>query len=195
MIMIIFLLEIRTYKKGSGRMNYETYIKDIKRLNQRIVQVAKSFGKESPLYMEYENKLSRIFPKEQINVNRRGELQLSRSKKYFNPTSHEYVQRVQKSTKTVAEVRKQARQSLRSDIPKGTKITNEMIQQRIRDRWEVERNLQGALDLLYGREDELAQNVIDRMKQKGNKSYAMLTSVISESKNTDISIKNMFEGL
>ena len=31
MIMIIFLLEIRTYKKGSGRMNYETYIKDIKR--------------------------------------------------------------------------------------------------------------------------------------------------------------------
>lgn len=146
--------------------------------------------------MEYENKLSKIFPKEQINVNRRGEVQLSRSKKYFNPSSHEYVQRVQKSTKTVADVRKQARQSLRSDIfPKGTKITNDMIQQRIRDRWEVERNLQGALDLLYGREDELAQNVIDRMKQKGNKSYAMLTSVISESKNTDISIKNMFEGL
>lgn len=189
------LLEIKTYQKGSGLMNYETYIKDIKRLNQRIVQVAKSFGKESPLYMEYETKLTKIFPKEQINVNRRGEVQLSRSKKYFNPSSHEYVQRVQKSTKTVAEVRKQARQSLRSDIPKGTKITNEMIQQRIRDRWEVERNLQGALDLLYGREDELAQNVIDRMKQKGNKSYAMLKDVISESKNTDISIKNMFEGL
>lgn len=164
-------------------------------MNQRIVQVAKSFGKESPLYMEYENKLSKIFPKEQINVNRRGEIQLSRSKKYFNPSSHEYVQRVQKSTKTVAEVRKQARQSLRSDIPKGTKITNEMIQQRIRDRWEVERNLQGALDLLYGREDELAQNVIDRMKQKGVKSYDMLKSVISESKNTVISIRNMFEGL
>lgn len=193
--MIVFTLEIRTYKKGSGHVNYETYIKDIKRLNQRIVQVAKSFGKESPLYMEYENKLSKIFPKDQINVNRRGEVQLSRSKKYFNPSSHEYVQRVQKSTKTVAEVRKQARQSLRSDISKGTKITNEMIQQRIRDRWEVEQNLHGALDLLYGREDEIAQNVIDRMKQKGDKSYAILKSVISESKNTDITIRNMFEGL
>ena len=77
----------------------------------------------------------------------------------------------------------------------STKITNEMIQQRIRDRWEVEQNLQGALDLLYGREDEIAQNVIARMKQKGDKSYAMLKSVISESKNTDISIRNMFEGL
>lgn len=159
------------------------------------MQVAKSFGKESPLYMEYENKLTKIFPKEQINVNLRGEVQLSRSKKYFNPSSHEYVQRVQKSTKTVAEVRKQARQSLCSDFPKGVKITNEMILQRIKDRWEVERNLQSALDLLYGREDELAQNVIDRMKQKGVKSYAMLKSVISESKNTEISIKNMFEGL
>lgn len=145
--------------------------------------------------MEYENKLSKIFPKEQINVNRRGEIQLSRSKKYFNPSSHEYVQRVQNSTKTVADVRKQARHSLRSDMPKGTKITNEMIQQRIRDRWEVERNLQGALDLLYGREDEVAQNVIDRMKQSGDKSYAMLKEVISESKNTDISIRNMFEGI
>ena len=176
-------------------MNYETYIKDIKRLNQRIVQVAKSFGKESPLYMEYETKLTKIFPKEQINVNKRGEIQLSRAKKYFNTSSHEYVQRVQKSTKTVAEVRKQARQSLRNDIPKGTKITNEMIQQRIMDRWEIERNLQGALDLLYGREDEVAQNVIDRMKQKGDKSYSILKSVINESKNTDISIKNMFEGL
>lgn len=145
--------------------------------------------------MEYENKLTKIFPKEQINVNRRGELQLSRSKKYFNSSSHEYVQRVQKSTKTVADVRKQARQSLRSDFSKGTKITNEMILQRIRDRWEVERNLQSALNLLYGREDEVAQNVVDRMKQKGDKSYAMLKSVISESKNTDISIRNMFEGL
>lgn len=193
--MIVLLLEIRTYQKGSGLMNYETYIKDIKRLNQRIVQVAKSFGKESPLYMEYETKLTKIFPKEQINVNKRGELQLSRSKKYFNTSSHEYVQRVQKSTKTVAEVRKQARQSLRNDIPKGAKITSEMIQQRIRDRWEVERNLQGALDLLYGREDEVAQNVIDRMKKKGDKSYSILKSVIAESKNTDISIKNMFEGL
>lgn len=193
--MTVLLLEIRTYQKGSGLMNYETYIKDIKRLNQRIVQVAKSFGKESSLYMEYETKLTKIFPKDQINVNKRGELQLSRSKKYFNPSSHEYVQRVQKSTKTVAEVRKQARQSLRNDIPKAVKITNEMIQQRIRDRWEVERNLQGALDLLYGREDEVAQNVIDRMKQKGDKSYSILKSVINESKNTDISIKNMFEGL
>lgn len=193
--MIVLLLEIRIYQKGSGLMNYETYITDIKRLNQRIVQVAKSFGKESPLYMEYETKLTKIFPKEQINVNKRGEIQLSRSKKYFNTSSHEYVQRVQKSTKTVAEVRKQARQSLRNDIPKGAKITNEMIQQRIRDRWEVERNLQGALDMLYGREDEVAQNVIDRMKQKGDKSYSILKSVINESKNTDISIKNMFEGL
>ena len=157
------------------------------------MQVAKSFGKESPLYMEYETKLTKIFPKEQINVNKRGEIQLSRSKKYFNTSSHEYVQRVQKSTKTVAEVRKQARQSLRNDMPKGAKIN--MIQQRIRDRWEVERNLQGALDMLYGREDEVAQNVIDRMKQKGDKSYSILKSVINESKNTDISIKNMFEGL
>ena len=164
-------------------------------MNQRIVQVAKSFGKESPLYMEYESKLTKIFPNEQINVNKRGEVQLSRSKKYYNPTSHEYVQRVQKSTKTVAEIRKQARQSIKNETGKGVKITEEMIMQRVLDRWEIEKNLQSALDLLYGRDDEIAQSVIENMKQKGEKTYSLLKSVISESKKENISIRNMFEGL
>ena len=194
--MIAFILSIVTYKKGCGLMNYENYIKDIKRLNQRIVQVAKSFGKESPLYMEYETKLKKIFPSEQININKRGEIQLSRSKQFYNTTSGEYVQRVQKTTRTVSELRKQARESIKVEIPKGEKITEEMIQQRIKDRWEVEETLQSALDSLYGREDEMAQKAIETMRKKGEKSYEELKSVISQSKNTtQIGIRNLFEGL
>lgn len=194
--MIAFILLTVTYKKGCGLMNYENYIKDIKRLNQRIVQVAKSYGKESPLYMEYETKLKKIFPSEQININKRGEIQLSRSKQFYNTTSGEYVQRVQKTTRTVSELRKQARESIKQEIPKGEKITEKMIQQRIRDRWEVEENLNSALDSLYGREDEMAQKAIETMRKKGEKSYEELKSVIEQSKNTtQIGIRNLFEGL
>ena len=196
MIMIVLLLFQKMNMKGCSLMNYENYIKDIKRLNQRIVQVAKSYGKESPLYMEYETKLKKIFPSEQININKRGEIQLSRSKQFYNSTSGEYVQRVQKTTRTVAELRKQARQSIKVEIPKGEKITEEMIQQRIRDRWEVEENLNSALDSLYGREDEMAQKAIETMRKKGEKSYEELKSVITQSKNTtQIGIRNLFEGL
>lgn len=195
-IMIVLLLFQRMNMKGCSLMNYENYIKDIKRLNQRIVQVAKSYGKESPLYMEYETKLKKIFPSEQINVNKRGEIQLSRSKQFYNTTSGEYVQRVQKTTRTVSELRKQARESIKVEIPKGEKITEEMIQQRIRDRWEVEENLNSALDSLYGREDEMAQKAIETMRKKGEKSYDELKSVIEQSKNTNqIGIRNLFEGL
>lgn len=195
-IMIVLLLFPRMNMKGCSLMNYENYIKDIKRLNQRIVQVAKSYGKESPLYMEYETKLKKIFPSEQININKRGEIQLSRSKQFYNTTSGEYVQRVQKTTRTVAELRKQARESIKVEIPKGEKITEEMIQQRIRDRWEVEENLNSALDSLYGREDEMAQKAIETMRKKGEKSYEELKSVIDQSKNTNqIGIRNLFEGL
>ena len=194
--MIALLLFQRMNMKGCSLMNYENYIKDIKRLNQRIVQVAKSFGKESPLYMEYETKLKKIFPSEQININKRGEIQLSRSKKFYNTTSGEYVQRVQKTTRTVSELRKQARESIKVEIPKGEKITEEMIQQRIKDRWEVEENLNSALDSLYGREDEMAQKAIETMRKKGEKSYEELKSVIDQSKNTtQIGIRNLFEGL
>ena len=195
-IMIVLLLFQKMNMKGCSLMNYENYIKDIKRLNQRIVQVAKSYGKESPLYMEYETKLKKIFPSEQININKRGEIQLSRSKQFYNTTSGEYVQRVQKTTRTVAELRKQARESIKVEIPKGEKITEEMIQQRIKDRWEVEENLQSALDSLYGREDEMAQKAIETMRKKGEKSYEELKSVIDQSKNTtQIGIRNLFEGL
>lgn len=195
-IMIVLLLFLKMNMKGCSLMNYENYIKDIKRLNQRIVQVAKSYGKDSPLYMEYETKLKKIFPSEQINVNKRGEVQLSRSKQFYNTTSGEYVQRVQKTTRTVSELRKQARQSIKAEIPKGEKITEEMIQQRIRDRWEVEENLNSALDFLYGREDEMAQKAIETMRKKGEKSYEELKSVIEQSKNTNqIGIRNLFEGL
>ena len=195
-IMIVLLLFQRMNMKGCSLMNYENYIKDIKRLNQRIVQVAKSYGKESPLYMEYETKLKKIFPSEQININKRGEIQLSRSKQFYNTTSGEYVQRVQKTTRTVSELRKQARESIKVEIPKGEKITEEMIQQRIKDRWEVEENLNSALDSLYGREDEMAQKAIETMRKKGEKSYEELKSVIGQSKNTtQIGIRNLFEGL
>ena len=195
-IMIVLLLFQKMNMKGCSLMNYENYIKDIKRLNQRIVQVAKSYGKESPLYMEYETKLKKIFPSEQINVNKRGEVQLSRSKQFYNTTSWEYVQRVQKTTRTVSELRKQARESIKAEIPKGEKITEEMIQQRIKDRWEVEENLNSALDSLYGREDEMAQKAIETMRKKGEKSYEELKSVIVQSKNTtQIGIRNLFEGL
>lgn len=195
-IMIVLLLFQKMNMKGCSLMNYENYIKDIKRLNQRIVQVAKSYGKESPLYMEYETKLKKIFPSEQINVNKRGEVQLSRSKQFYNTTSGEYVQRVQKTTRTVSELRKQARESIKVEIPKGAKITEEMIQQRIKDRWEVEENLNSALDSLYGREDEMAQKAIETMRKKGEKSYEELKSVIDQSKNTtQIGIRNLFEGL
>lgn len=194
--MIALLLFQRMNMKGCSLMSYESYIKDIKRLNQRIVQVAKSYGKESPLYMEYETKLKKIFPSEQININKRGEIQLSRSRQFYNTTSGEYVQRVQKTTRTVSELRKQARESIKVEIPKGEKITEEMIQQRIRDRWEVEENLNSALDSLYGREDEMAQKAIETMRKKGEKSYDELKSVIEQSKNTNqIGIRNLFEGL
>ena len=196
MIMIVLLLFQKMNMKGCSLMNYENYIKDIKRLNQRIVQVAKSYGKESPLYMEYETKLKKIFPSEQININKRGEIQLSRSKQFYNTTSGEYVQRVQKTTRTVSELRKQARESIKVDIPKGEKITEEMIQQRIKDRWEVEENLNSALDSSYRREDEMAQKAIETMRKKGEKSYEELKSVIDQSKNTtQIGIRNLFEGL
>lgn len=195
-IMIVLLLFQKMNMKGCSLMNYENYIKDIKRLNQRIVQVAKSYGKESPLYMEYETKLKKIFPSEQININKRGEIQLSRSKQFYNTTSGEYVQRVQKTTRTVSELRKQARESIKVEIPKGAKITEEMIQQRIKDRWEVEENLNSALDSLYGREDEMSQKAIETMRKKGEKSYEELKSVIDQSKNTtQIGIRNLFEGL
>lgn len=192
---IAFHLYLKIQKKGGLRMSYETYIKDVKRLNQRIVQTTKSFSKESPLYMEYETKIKKMFPSDMININKRGEIQISRSKQFYNTNSSEFIQRVMNTTKSVAEIRSQARENLKSELPSAEKITQKMITQRVKDRWKVETELREALDILYGREDELAQKAIETMSQKGIRTYDELKNVINQSKNENIVIKNIFEGL
>ena len=74
-------------------MRYETFSSNVKRLNQRIVQTAKSFGKDSPLYKEYEAKIEKMIPSDFINVNKRGEIQISRSKKLYEYGGQTYVQK------------------------------------------------------------------------------------------------------
>ena len=145
--------------------------------------------------MEYEVKLRKMFPSDMININKRGEIQISRSKQFYNENSSGFIQRVMSTTKNVADVRKQARESLKMDKVNGGKITQEMITQRVIDRWQVESELRQALDILYGREDELAQKAIDTMRQSGLRSYDELKNVIDQSKNENIEIRNIFEGL
>ena len=145
--------------------------------------------------MEYEVKIRKMFPSDMININKRGEIQLSRSTQFYNENSSGFIQRVMNTTKTVADVRNQARESLKMDKVNVGKITQAMITQRVKDRWEVQDNLREALDILYGRDDDLAQKAIETMQQKGEKSYDELKNVIAQSKNENIGIRNIFEGL
>ena len=177
-------------------MRYETFSSNVKRLNQRIVQTAKSFGKDSPLYKEYEAKIEKMIPSDFINVNKRGEIQISRSKKLYEYGGQPYIEKISK-TRTVADVRKQARLSLQEEMPKN-EITQKMITKRAKERFKVDEKLNESLSLLYGRDDEIAQKAIESMRGKGQKSYSDLISTINVAENsnlTEINIKNLFEGL
>lgn len=177
-------------------MRYETFSSNVKRLNQRIVQTAKSFGKDSPLYKEYEAKIEKMIPSDFINVNKRGEIQISRSKKLYEYGGQPYIEKISK-TRTVADVRKQARLSLQEEMPKN-EITQKMITKRAKERFKVDEKLNESLALLYGRDDEIAQKAIESMRGKGQKSYSDLISTINVAENsnlTEINIKNLFEGL
>ena len=177
-------------------MRYETFSSNVKRLNQRIVQTAKSFGKDSPLYKEYEAKITKMIPWDFINVNIRGEIQISRSKKLYEYGGQPYIEKISK-TRTVSDIRKQARLSLQEEIPKN-EITQKMITKRAKERFKVDEKLNESLALLYGRDDEIAQKAIETMREKGQKSYSDLISTINAAENsnlTEINIKDMFEGL
>ena len=177
-------------------MRYETFSSNVKRINQRIVQTAKSFGKDSPLYKEYEAKIEKMIPSDFININKRGEIQISRSKKLFEYGGQTYVEKISK-TRTVADIRKQARISLQEEIPKN-RITQQMISKRVKERFKIDEKLNESLALLYGRDDEIAQKAIETMREKGQKTYSDLIDTINAAENsniTQINIKNLFEGL
>lgn len=99
--------------------------KDIKRLNERINEIAKFYGTESYTYNKYYSAVKMAVPEKFRRTSKHGVIQISRSKEFIQTASSYKTQSSMKrllGMKTVGQLKKEAAASLKEEgMAKATK--------------------------------------------------------------------------
>lgn len=161
-------------------MNYSEFVKSVKRVNQRMVDISRIYGKESTAYNEYASKMQAMFP-DNLNVNKRGEIQLSRSIKTFsNENMNENMKDLEK-IKTVGQRKKLARESLKKDGNK--KPTKNEIKEMMLIQDSVQEQIDDVLTRFYsfssGGGNDNINRAFEILHSNRKKSYVELRQAIN----------------
>ena len=105
--------------------------KDIKRINERINEIAKFYGTESYSYNKYYSAVKMAIPEKFRRTSKHGVIQISRSKEFIQTASSYKTQSSMKrllGMKTLGQLKKEAAASLKAEgMAKATKA---LVQQR-----------------------------------------------------------------
>lgn len=131
--------------------------KNIKRLNERINALGRTFGTENKQYKKAVSLLTTI-SSEHTKKGKSGYYALSHGKKFIESLKHSQIEEIEKTLNkniTVGATRKKAKQKLQE---KGRKVTKKEIDTYIKEK-DIESNLvEDNTDILYN--DEIAQNIL-----------------------------------
>ena len=161
-------------------MNYSDFVKSVKRVNQRMVDISRTFGKESTAYNEYASKMQAMFP-DNLNTNKRGELQLSRSAKVFANSNIEENMKDLEKIKTVGQRKKVAKESLKKE---GNK---KPTKNEVKEMMMIQHNIQDQIDVVLtkfysfssGGGNDNINRAFEILHSNQKKSYSELRNAIA----------------
>lgn len=132
--------------------------KDIKRLNERINEIAKMYGTDSYVYNKWYSAIKSTIPQRFRRESVHGVIQLSRSKEFIMTASSARTQESMKrilGLKTVGKLRKEARATLKGE---GRKATPESVSKRMKEIDIVNQYVEEHHDMFY-LENQRAQDI------------------------------------
>lgn len=149
--------------------------KDIKRLNERINEIAKKYGTESYAYNKWYSAIKSTIPERYRKTSRYGIIQLSRSKEFIQTASSARTQESMRrllGLKTVGKLRKEAKTALKEE---GKKLTPENVSQFMELIDKVNKFVEEHSEMFY-LEDKRAQDIAHIKTRK--KKYKELGELI-----------------
>ena len=132
--------------------------KDIKRINERINEIAKRYGTESYAYNKWYSAIKSTIPERFRKTSRHGIIQLSRSKEFIMTASSARTQESMKrllGMKTVGKLRKEARATLKGE---GERVTPERVSERMKEIDLINKYVEEHHDMFY-LENQRAQDI------------------------------------
>lgn len=163
--------------------------KDIKRINERINEIAKRYGTESYTYNKWYSAIKSTIPERFRKSSKHGVIQLSRSKEFILTASSARTKESMRrllGMKTVGKLRKEAKATVKEE---GMKPTPENISQFMEMIDKVNKFVEEHSEMFY-LEDKRAQDIAHIRKRK--KSYKELGELVRiyQQGNTNIIIKD-----
>ena len=162
--------------------------KDIKRLNERINEIAKKYGTESYAYNKWYSAIKSSIPERYRKTSRHGIIQLSRSKEFIQTASSAKTQESMRrllGLKTVGKLRKEAKTALKEE---GKKLTPENVSQFMELIDKVNKFVEEHSEMFY-LEDKRAQDIAHiKTRKKKYKELGELIQIYQQG-NANITIK------
>ena len=188
--------------------------KDVKRINERINEIAKKFGSNSYAYNKWYSTIKTLIPERFRTIDREGLIKLKRSREFYQTAN---TKRTQESIsrilglKTSGQIRREAVKSLKEEnaaekvrakldpdyVPNIQPVTPANILERQRAIDEVQTFVSENSDMFYAKYSKGTGNLIHTRGRK--KTYSEMKQIINEykrmKKSGTIEYTDVFEGL
>ena len=170
--------------------------RDIKRLNERINEIAKAYGTNSYSYNKYYSAIVANVPAKFRRTSKHGIIQISRSKEYLQTATSPKTARTMSrllGLKTKGQLRQSAKKSLLDENVE--KLTAKQIEQRMKEIDEINIFIEENQDMFYV--ENYSDTTQKALAVKGRKkTYGELYQIVDEYKKMDKKkYKDMFEGM
>ena len=168
--------------------------KDVKRINERINEIAKRFGTESYAYNEYYSAIVSTIPEKYRRYSKHGVLQIKRSSELYRTASTPATKQAQArllGLKTVGQLRKEARRSLKEE---GEDVTPYTLDKRMKEIDEVQEFVDSHRDMFYAAYNDKNVNKIINIKKR-KKTYGELIQIVNAYKAGQYKTIDIFGGL
>jgi hypothetical protein len=153
--------------------------KDVKRINERINEIAKAFGTQSYAYNEWYSTLKLSIPEKYRTTSKHGIIQIARSKEFYQSSLRKKTKMGIKrllGMKTKGQLMKEAKESLKSEG--NIKPTKVEIEDRAKIIDEINKFVSENEDMFYQPKSSVVYNIIHITGRK--KTYVELKQIIDE---------------
>lgn len=142
-------------------------VKRIKRINERIADIARTFGTQSNIYKEYESRIVTLFPTG-YHYSKKGYISLSHGKKVVGDAETDKKLLSIDVLPTKGEIVKRSKKRLKDKGILKPKL--EDVKREVERKDRVENLINDNLDLAYAIQSDASNDLIDYMRQ-GEKDY------------------------
>lgn len=160
-------------------LQYTRYQNAVKRINEKLIQAEKTFGKGSAVATKIKHDIATLIPKDALYYNAKGQIQISRSKALFDKYGTDYLSKAERVETAQDYLTKSKRSQVNFSQEWFGGISKEKIVKRSELMQKLEDFSRNILPNISGMKDERSQRALEILQRKGRRTYDDMEQIIN----------------